>query len=319
LQLPAGSGPASGPFYFLVPTPVDWNKSGQVAEESQESQVDAQEPAANAVGTQAAWNTEAPEFVPSSIAGATAKTTTAAPATAVAPQASTVTTAETSAPELSVTPASEGHSQKPVPQQRIRPSPKLNAARTPILRASWGRTPTPSPKIGPAWGRTPSPSPMMGPLLPPPAQSLVPPAVAPAPQPIVVQVSEKSEELRASGGRLEWLVPETWGSLSTYPKDKCTTSPSFSIRRAPNMQLAFYPGGSRTAEAGQCTVALTRTPESAGIKFEFSVNGRSIGRKVCLGRRYQGDYPRPFNDSEETDLCKVVICMHLIEVLGPPG
>jgi hypothetical protein len=85
------------------------------------------------------------------------------------------------------------------------------------------------------------------------------------------------------------------------------------------MQLAFYPGGSRTAEAGQCTVALTRSPESAGIKFEFSVNGRSIGRKVCLGRRYQGDYPRPFSDSEETNLCKVVVCMHIMEVLGPPG
>lgn len=305
LQLPSGSGPASGPFYFLVPQPVDWNESSQAAEESQASQVDGQEPAADVAGTQAAWNTEAPEFVPSSTVGTTSAATTSAPAASLAPQASTAATAETSAaPQLSVTSASPGPSPKPVPQHRVRPSPKLNPARTPILRASWGRTPTPSPKMGP---------------LPPPAQSLAPPTLAPAPQPIVVQLTEVSEELRASGERLEWLVPETWESLGKYPKDKCTTSPSFSVRRAPNMQLSFYPGGSRTAETGQCTVALTRSPESAGIKFELSVNGRSIGRKVCLGRRYQGDYPRPFRDSEETNLCKVVVCMHIMEVLGPPG
>mmetsp|Transcript_106535 Transcript_106535/g.206326 ORF Transcript_106535/g.206326 Transcript_106535/m.206326 type:complete len:604 (+) Transcript_106535:116-1927(+) len=301
LQLPPGNAPASGPFYFLVQQPVDWNESSQVVQEgqeSQESQVNVQEPAANVAGTNATWNTEAPEFVPT--------WNTEAPAAAAAPQASAEATPETlAAPTLSLTPASPGPSPKPVPQQRIRPSPKLNPARTPILRASWGRTPTPSPK--------------MGPLLPPPAQGFVPPALAPAPQPIVVQLSEESEELRASGGRLEWSVPETWGSLCKYPKDKCATSPSFSIRRAPNMQLAFYPGGSRTAEAGQCTVALTRSPESAGIKFEFSVNGRSIGRKVCLGRRYQGDYPRPFSDSEETNLSRVTVCMHIMEVLGPPG
>jgi len=90
----------------------------------------------------------------------------------------------------------------------------------------------------------------------------------------------------------------------------------FGVRQAANMQLAFYPNGSRTAEDGHCTVSLTRGPDSAGIKFEFLVNGRGIGPKVCLGRRYIGDYPLPFDASEEHKSKNVVVCMQLLEILG---
>jgi hypothetical protein len=90
----------------------------------------------------------------------------------------------------------------------------------------------------------------------------------------------------------------------------------FGVRQAANMQLVFYPNGSRTAEANRCTVMLTRGPDSAGIKFEFSVNGRSSGPKVCLGRRYLGDYPKPFDDSEDNKSQQVIIRMNVLEVLG---
>merc|ERR1712157_710810 len=102
--------------------------------------------------------------------------------------------------------------------------------------------------------------------------------------------------------------------LLRFPKDFCISSPMFGVRRAASMQLAFYPNGSRTAEVDHCTVALTRGPDSAGIKFEFLVNGRGIGPKVCLGRRYLGDYLKPFDNSEESKQQKVVIIMQVLEV-----
>lgn len=96
------------------------------------------------------------------------------------------------------------------------------------------------------------------------------------------------------------------------------TSPMFGVDSdsSANMQLAFYPNGSREAEPGHCTVALTRGPESAGIKFDFLVNGRSIGPKVCLGRRYLGDYPKPFDDSEQHKAETVVVTMQVLEIFG---
>jgi len=129
---------------------------------------------------------------------------------------------------------------------------------------------------------------------------------------------EAHPDVQMDGNQLEWSLPDNWGRLRRYPKDFCLTSPMFGVRRCPNMQLAFYPNGSRTAEAGQCTVALMRCPDSAGIKFEFKVNGRSIGPKVCLGRRYLGDYPRPFDDAEESKPSKVAVCMQVLEILGVP-
>lgn len=91
----------------------------------------------------------------------------------------------------------------------------------------------------------------------------------------------------------------------------------FGVQQGANMQLAFYPNGSRTAEPDHCTVSLTRALDSVGIKFEFTVNGRGIGPKVCLGKRYFGDYPKPYNDPEGNKSQQVVVvCMKVLEILG---
>jgi len=164
-----------------------------------------------------------------------------------------------------------------------------------------------------------------------PGTPMLVPAAAPAtprgmpvhPAPVGVQaqacmlsLSEESPDVTITANCLEWVLPDNWGKLSRFPKDFCLTSPMFGVRQATNMQLVFYPNGSRTAEAGRCTVALTRGPDSAGIKFEFSVNGRGSGPKVCLGRRYLGDYPKPYDESEESKLQQVSVCMQVLEVLG---
>merc|ERR1719359_648719 len=147
---------------------------------------------------------------------------------------------------------------------------------------------------------------------------MAPVAAASFPPSCQLQLTEESEteDIQIAGNRLVWQIPDKWGKLSKFPKDFCLTSPMFGVRQAANMQLVFYPNGSRTAEAGRCTVALTRGPDSAGIKFEFSVNGRGSGPKVCLGRRYLGDYPKPYDESEESKTLKVIVCMQVLEVLG---
>mmetsp|Transcript_59626 Transcript_59626/g.153567 ORF Transcript_59626/g.153567 Transcript_59626/m.153567 type:complete len:520 (+) Transcript_59626:105-1664(+) len=212
------------------------------------------------------------------------------------------------------------------PANKVEPSPKLVPAGTPTL------VPAPSPGMRMRWGRTPTPSPMLGPLPSPalrpqqvprpaqgsrsPAQGPLPsPAIPPAPPTPKLALSEESPDVNVSGAWLEWSLPDPWGKLSKFPKDFCITSPMFGVRSAANMQLAFYPNGSRTAEAGLCTVSLTRGPDSAGIKFEFLVNGRGIGPKVCLGRRYLGDYPKPFGDSEGSKDEKVVVRMQVLKIL----
>lgn len=141
--------------------------------------------------------------------------------------------------------------------------------------------------------------------------------VAPARSPIEVQVASSSPELQAKGPLLEWRLSEGWGSLSRYPKDFCVTSPIFSLPQVPFMQLSFYPCGSRTSEANCCAVSLTRGPDSAGIKFRVLVNARGIGPKVCLGRRYLGDYPLPFGDAAaaEGQGQAVVVSMEVVEIL----
>lgn len=132
-------------------------------------------------------------------------------------------------------------------------------------------------------------------------------------------ISKETPEVRISGGRLEWTLNDAWGKLNRFPKDFCVTSPMFGTGRATNMQLVFYPNGSRTAEAGHCTIALTRGPDSAGIKFEFLVNDTSSGPKMCLGCRFLGDYPKPFGDAEEEKAERVVVVMQVLEVLGGPS
>lgn len=149
-----------------------------------------------------------------------------------------------------------------------------------------------------------------------PSMPVHPPPVGVQAAACQLQLSEESPDVAITANRLEWVLPDNWGKLSRFPKDFCLTSPMFGVRQAANMQLVFYPNGSRTAEAGRCTVALTRGPDSAGIKFEFSVNGRGSGPKVCLGRRYLGDYPKPYDESEETKTQQVSVCMQVLEVLG---
>lgn len=199
------------------------------------------------------------------------------------------------------------------------------AAETTARRPRWasmsdnpGGTPISSPLVGPA--RAPhlvAPSPNQGPARAPRAQPSpqLGPAAAPTAGP-TVKLSEESPDVQVVGNNLEWTLPDSWGKLSKFPKDFCITSPMFGVERAANMQLAFYPSGSRTAEAGHCTVALTRGPDSAGIKFEILVNSRGIGPKVCLGRRYLGDYARPFDDSEENKTQKVVVSMQVHNILS---
>lgn len=192
-------------------------------------------------------------------------------------------------------------------------TPKLVPLGTPS-QIRRGRTPSASPMLkalpSPALGPRPSPgmrSPAQGPL---PS-----PAIPPAQAITILLGEEESPDVKVEGAWLEWSLPDPWSKLSKFPKDFCITSPMFGVRSAANMQLAFYPNGSRTAEAGLCTLSLTRGPDSAGLKFEFLVNGRGIGPKVCLGRRYLGDYPKPFGDSKESNDQKVVVRMQVLKVL----
>lgn len=177
-----------------------------------------------------------------------------------------------------------------------------------------------TPELGPASAPS-TPSVMLRPQAAATSTPSLSPAVPPGPtgaQALACQLklSEESPDVLVSGNRLEWSVPDDWGKLKRFPKDFCITSPMFGTQQAASMQLVFYPNGSRTAEAGRCTVALTRGPDSKGIKFEFSVNERGSGPKVCLGRRYLGDYPKPYDDSEETKDEKVKVCLQVLEVLG---
>ncbi|CAJ1348193.1 unnamed protein product [Effrenium voratum] len=141
-----------------------------------------------------------------------------------------------------------------------------------------------------------------------------PPAME-LPASIELQLVEEGDTGGASvsGSRFDWTVADPWGKLCQCPKDSCIMSPTFSIQEG-RMQLSFYPNGSREAEPGHCSVALSRGPDCPGIKFEFSVNSRSTGPKVCLGRRYLGDYIKPFEDHEDSD-SKVVVSINVLELI----
>lgn len=134
--------------------------------------------------------------------------------------------------------------------------------------------------------------------------------------PIFVRSAGSSPDVEVSGPGLEWCIPEDWGQLRSFPKDTRVTSPMFGIQQSSNIQLNFYPNGTRTSEHGRCTVALTRGPGGAGIKFEILVNGRGIGPKVCLGRRYMGDYALPYGDDNRDASQKVNISIKVLDVLG---
>lgn len=217
----------------------------------------------------------------------------------------------------------------PTPAMSSAPSPAWGPAAAPRRTSQCRASPQVAPMASPvmkirSWGRTPTPSPLFGPLVSPHmgyAVGMLPTALEPLEaedEHTRLHLSEESPDVRIDGSSLEWCLPDDWGKLSRFPKDFCITSPMFGIKSASNMQLAFYPNGSRASEQSHCTVALTRGPDSAGIKFEFTVNGRGIGPKVCLGRRYLGDYPKPFDDSEGNKSMKVVVSMQVLEVLRAP-
>lgn len=210
-----------------------------------------------------------------------------------------------------------------------RPTPELHAVAKASLvsrplnssRASPILMPVGNAWNSPAWGsgRTPSQSPQLRPAVAP-LQQLGPVGGAvrsePSIEAISIRLSMECRDICVSGPRLEWRLPDPWCKLREYPCDFSVTSPMFGIPQAASMQLAFYPNGTRTTEPGHCTVVLTRGPDSAGIKFEFLVNGRSIGPKVCLGRRYLGDYLMPFDRTPEHADKHVVVTMQVMDVLG---
>ncbi|CAK8989553.1 unnamed protein product [Durusdinium trenchii] len=194
------------------------------------------------------------------------------------------------------------------------PSPDARMPRR--AYASPKGTPVVSPAIVPGWGRTPTPSPMIRPVGSPLLQGLLPDLSDPGdftlPAAIELQLVEEGPDALVSGSRFDWTVSDPWRELCKFPKDSCVMSPTFSIQEG-QMQLSFYPNGSREAEPGHCSVALSRGPDCPGIKFEFSVNGKTTGPKVCLGRRYLGDYIKPFED--DGNASRVVVSMNVLEII----
>lgn len=150
----------------------------------------------------------------------------------------------------------------------------------------------------------PQPSPLPGPRSP----------LAMLPQPsLEIEMLQDSQDVCVlPGGRLEWILPDKWLELSGLPQNFCISSPLFGVDRAPSLQLVFFPGGSRTAEHGQCTLALLRGPDCVGLKFEMILNGRCSGPKACVSQRYLGDFPRP-RDAAEDRALKVFIEFRVLE------
>lgn len=304
-----------------APQPAQWNTSEEptpeVAFTAGKSQSDAKSTKAeqevnNASVTEAAaggatwWNSSAPEFMPPSMLVALAEASRAAPEPACA---------ATEAAGAAAAASAQSSSSRRTPEMRA--TAKASPTMRPLLMPVGG-SPWTVPKWG--WGRTPSHSPQLGPAATPALDWSQVAGAAPVQElartPIAVLLLMESPDIVVSGPRLEWCLPDAWGKLRDFPRDFCVTSPMFGVQQAGNMQLAFYPNGSRTAELDHCTVVLTRGPDSAGIKFEFLVNGRGIGPKVCLGRRYLGDYPLPFDKTDENAPKHVVVTMKVLDILG---
>lgn len=148
----------------------------------------------------------------------------------------------------------------------------------------------------------PMPSPLPGPRSPGPRS----PCPLSCPSLEIEMLQDSPDVCVLPGGRLEWVLPDVWKNLGTLPQNFCISSPLFGVERAPSLQLVFYPCGGRTAEQGQCTVALLRGPDCAGLKFELTLNGRGTGPKACVSQRYLGDFPQPC-DAVDSSSQKVII------------
>merc|ERR1712137_247799 len=113
---------------------------------------------------------------------------------------------------------------------------------------------------------------------------------------------------------VDWTVGEPWSRLVRFPKDFCITSPIFKVATSANVQLVFYPNGRNNAQDGHCTVALMATTGKVNIMFELHVNDHRSGFKVCHGRSYRVDLPKPFGEPTKT-VQKVIITM-VIKMFG---
>lgn len=85
-----------------------------------------------------------------------------------------------------------------------------------------------------------------------------------------------------SEGMLEWTLEDDWKDLKEQPQDFGVVSPQFNVDSVNNLQLTFFPSGRKNASMQGCALHLNTgtLPQGTGIKFEFWINGNSMGPKV---------------------------------------
>lgn len=117
----------------------------------------------------------------------------------------------------------------------------------------------------------------------------------------------KLKEFKASmvcaieNSELMWSLSEKPETLKKMPKDFGVNSPVFSVADVENMQLLFLPNGRTNSESDDvCAInLLTGTLKTGtGIKFELTLNGISTGPKVCLGKRFTTELPKPQGNND---------------------
>lgn len=129
--------------------------------------------------------------------------------------------------------------------------------------------------------------------------------------PKLVETSEYCH-VDADTGHLIWRLPDEWKRLKKFPENYCITSPSFEAPNAKGLQIVFYPTGLDASGHRVSTISLQREGASAGlrsVKFEFYLNGKSLGPKVCAGHRIDVSVERPSDETTE-----VVISLALLQI-----
>jgi len=129
--------------------------------------------------------------------------------------------------------------------------------------------------------------------------------------PKLVETSEYCH-VDAESGHLIWRLPDEWKRLKKFPENYCITSPSFEAPNVKAMQIVFYPTGLDVSENRVSTISLQREGPGAGlrtVKFEFHLNGKSLGAKVCAGHRIDVSVERPADETTE-----VVISLALLQI-----
>jgi len=137
----------------------------------------------------------------------------------------------------------------------------------------------------------------------------------PGPEKILPKLVETSEQCHVDEetGHLIWRLPDEWKRLKKFPENYCVTSPSFEAANAKAMQIVFYPTGQDASGPRKVsTVSLNREGAGAGlrtVKFEFYLNGKSLGPKVCAGHGIDVNVERPTDETNE-----VVISLSLLHI-----